>query len=108
MGALEERVHEGALEELAPGGAQVARNRTEPAETKVSRTGPAEMKVSWAESTSGGAQVPQTLVGARVPLTLVGARVPLTLVGALESWTEPAGKLESTCEESLQEGAGEV
>ncbi len=88
------------------GPAETKASRTGPAETKVSWAGPAETKVSWAgtkvswaESTPGGAQVPQTLVG---------ARVPLTLVGALESWTELAGKLESTCEESAQEGAGEV
>jgi len=54
-----------------------------------------------------GARVPLTLVGARVPLTLVGARVPLTLGGVLESCTEPAGKLESTCEETALKGAGE-
>ncbi len=46
-------------------------------------------------------------MGARAALTLVGARAALTLVGALECWTEPVGKLESTCEEQAPEGSGE-
>ncbi len=97
-----------------------------PVEARVNWTGPAEAKVSWTGPTLGGALealtlvgalVALTLVGARAVLTLVGARAALTLVGGLESWKEPsatkmswagpAEELESTCEESAPEGAGE-
>ncbi len=68
------------------GPAELRVSWTGPAEAQVSWTGPAEAQVSWTGPTFGGALE--------------------ALVGALECWTEPAGKLESS-EEQAPEGAGE-
>ncbi len=73
----------------APGGARVARNWTEPAETKtswagpaetkMSWTGPAEMKMSWtgpAETKMSWAGPAETPAGLHVPRTVEGLSWP--------------------------------
>ncbi len=88
----------------------------------MSWAGPAETKESWTGPTLGGALmalalggalmalafggalVALALRGALVALSLGGALVALAPAGALECWTEPAGVLESTCEESTLDG----
>ncbi len=75
----------------APGGAQVARNWTEPAETKTSWAGPAEMKMSW----TGPAEMKMSWAGpAKTKMSWTGpAEMKMSWAGPAKtkmSWTGPA------------------